>query len=165
MRSFNQKNKLGVMVGGAAVLAAVLSGGVVMGAEALVDDYVLEGGEIKIKRAAVKGSGEWHLDRIKVLVSSGKTHLVRRGKVQLNRWIMKYPEHKQLGEAYLVRGEMRMVLGRMYDAIADLELVVKQYPGSNEAMEAMAAELKVAKFLGTEDRNRRVGFFAIEGCG
>ena len=104
------------------------------------------------------------LDRIRVLLetkggrSSHRLKAYKYARILATRWIEKYPNHLRLPEAYMLRGEANVKHGYVYQALYDFEKVATTYSDTEYFGDALAAEFKVADFMGTQLKKRR-GFF------
>lgn len=88
----------------------------------------------------------------------GRLQLIRRTLVEgraseaedrVDDWIEAHPTHPMMVEAYLIRGDAKSAQGDYYRSIADYELVVTLYPGTEQYVTALEREFLIAQqYLG-----------------
>jgi outer membrane assembly lipoprotein YfiO len=70
-----------------------------------------------------------------------------------SRWIKRYPNHPMLVEAWLLRGDAKVMRGNEYKALREYEYVIREFPGSEQFNTALEREYEIAK-LYTAGRKR-----------
>lgn len=84
----------------------------------------------------------------------GQLKLIRRELVEgsasraedmADDWLEDHAGHPLEPEAYLIRGDARLARGRQYIALADYELIIGLYPGTEQYLTAVEREYEIAK--------------------
>jgi len=97
---------------------------------------------------------EGRIQRIRTMIAED-----RGGKAEdlADEWIEEYPDHPQIDEAYLLRGDAKVAQRDYYQALFDYEYLVRSFPGSQHFVTALEREFQIAtlyagglnrKFLG-----------------
>ncbi len=87
------------------------------------------------------GSPAAQLARARVLLAEGRPD---RALNMVNRWMQRNPTSPLLPEAYLARADALVGIGDEYEALYDLEYVVRKFPGSEVFSIALEREYEVA---------------------
>lgn len=99
------------------------------------DPATPEGQIQEIRRALAEGKGE-------------------KAENLCSRWIKRYPNHPLLVEAWLLRGDAKVMRGNEYKALREYEYVIREFPGSEQFTTALEREYEIAK-LYTAGRRRK----------
>lgn len=124
--------------------------------------YDLRAGEWRAQEALPPDSPGGKLQTIRKLIAEEKGDAARK---QATAWIKQYPNHPQLVEAHLLRGDAQCVRGRYYEALYDYEYVIRNYPASDEYRTALEREFEIARIF-TGGLNRHfLGFRLLPADG
>ncbi|MCC7193057.1 MAG: outer membrane protein assembly factor BamD [Phycisphaeraceae bacterium] len=99
------------------------------------DPATPEGQIQEIRRALAEGKGE-------------------KAENLCSKWIKRYPNHPLLVEAWLLRGDAKVMRGNEYKALREYEYVIREFPGSEQFTTALEREYEIAK-LYTAGRRRK----------
>lgn len=86
----------------------------------------------------------------------GKLQIIRKTLAQgqakeaqklATEWIERYPNHPNLVEAYLLRGDALRARQHYYDALFDYEHVIRRYPASEHYLTALEREYEIARLF------------------
>lgn len=94
---------------------------------------------------------EGQIQEIRKALAEGKGE---RAENLCSRWIKRYPNHPMLVEAWLLRGDAKVMRGNEYKALREYEYVIREFPGSEQFTTALEREYEIAK-LYTAGRKRR----------
>lgn len=88
------------------------------------------------------GSDEAVIAQVRRLLAEGRAS---RARGLADRWIQQHKRsaNPYLAEAYVLRGEAQLRSGREYKALFDLEIVVRDFPGSDAFVRANELELEI----------------------
>jgi len=123
-------------------------------------------GEWRLVTAPDEGTAAGELAEAARLIAEGKPG---KAKDELDDWIAarKRTDDPLLPRAYLLRGDAKLADGDEYQALYDYEIVIKDFPNSEEFVRAIERESEIAlayldgmkrKFLGLRiESGRRVG--------
>ncbi len=144
----------------AAVGVALL---LVLGAPAGAQErYDLRGGEWQPQPTHPPDSAEGELQAIRKLLAQGDG---REAEKRAASWIKRRPNHPDLVEAHLLRGDARSARGRYYEALYDYEFVIRYYPATEQYQTALEREYEIARIF-TAGLNRHfLGFRLLPADG
>lgn len=143
--------------------AAADSAGLSAAEMAAQDRYRLDEKEDWRKQAELDpASPEGQLLAIRRLIADDKP---KDAKEAADRWIKTYPNHPQLVEAYLLRGDARVAKGSEYKALQDYEYVIRQYPGSEQFNTALEREYELARIYSSGRKREFLGMRIISASG
>ncbi len=91
----------------------------------------------------------------------------RPGEAQrlADRWIDDNPNHPQLPQAHLLRGDAYSAQRDYYQALFDYEVVLRQFPGSEEFNLALEREFEVARLFSMGVRRKLLGLRILTSYG
>ncbi|MEX0774960.1 MAG: outer membrane protein assembly factor BamD [Phycisphaeraceae bacterium] len=113
-----------------------------------------EGQEWRKTQAPEPGSPEAEIQTIRKAVAEER---YEHAKELANRWIEQHPNHPMLVEAYLLRGDARVGEGIYYKALFDYELVLRQYPASEQFTTALEREFEIARLYSLGKKRKFLG--------
>lgn len=142
MPAIRHHRRLGLALAGAALLGASV-------AEAQ-QRFELSGGEWQAVEAPASDSPEGQIVAMRKALAEG--HPDRAIKLA-DAWIRRYPNHPQIVQAYLLRGDAKSAKRRYYRALFDYEYIIRAYPASPEYQVALEREYEIAR-LYTNGVNR-----------
>ncbi len=82
-----------------------------------------------------------------------------------DRWIDDNPNHPQLPQAHLLRGDAYSAQRDYYQALFDYEVVLRQFPGSQEFNLALEREFEVARLFSMGVRRKLLGLRILTSYG
>jgi outer membrane protein assembly factor BamD len=97
---------------------------------------------------------EGQLQAIRKLLAEEKA---KDARVQAKAWIKRYPNHPLLVEAYMLRADALVAQREYYKALFDYEVVIRQYPGSEQFHTALEREFHIAEIFGGGARRKWLG--------
>lgn len=81
------------------------------------------------------------------------------------RWIEQYPEHEQLPEALLLRGDARAAQAHYYQSLYDYEHIALAYPASDQYHTALQREFEIARLFVNGTKRRFLGMRILPADG
>ena len=97
--------------------------------------------EWKLEAAPAPGSPAAQLATARRLLAEGRPD---RSLNMVNRWMARHPHSALAADAYLLRAESLIGVGDEYQALYDLEFLVRKYPGSDVFSLALEQEYHIA---------------------
>lgn len=82
-----------------------------------------------------------------------------------DRWIDDHPNHPQLAQAHLLRGDAHTARRDYYDALFDYEVVLRRFPGSEEFNLALEREFEIARLYSMGVRRKLLGLRILTSYG
>ncbi len=127
---------------------------VLAGPAAAQDQYELADGQWQAVERLEPQSPEGRLQTIRKAIVEGRADEA----VELaDAWIEQYPNHPELVEAYLLRGDAQVARGHYYKSLFDYERVIRLYPASEQFVTAMEREYEIARLFTTGVKRRFLG--------
>ena len=150
-------------IGGHAVLAALLAIGLCSSLRcppaAAQDRYRLQADKTWEKLATVDpASPEGRLQAIRKMIAQGQS---KQAQKTATTWIEQQPNHTLVPEAYLLRGDAKVLRQDYYKALFDYEHLVRQYHAAPQFHTALERELKIAKLFATGMRRKLWGLRVV----
>ncbi len=114
------------------------------------EEYRLDGGQWTRQTEFDPATPEGQLQAIRKAIAEDRAG---RAKKLADRWIKSNPRHPQLVEAYLLRGDALVLMGKYYHSLFDYEYVIRTYPGTEQFNSAIEREYELARRFTGLDTN------------
>ena len=113
--------------------------------------FELSDGQWQRQEAPAPDSPAGELQSIRRTLAKGEAEAA---ETAASDWIEQYPNHPQMPEARLVRGDARAAQRHYYDALYDYEYIARAFPSSDQFHTALRREFEIARLF-TQGVNRR----------
>lgn len=104
--------------------------------------YHLKAGQWQAESRPAPDSPEGQLFHIRRLIAQNQP---RQARALATQWIKAHPDSPLLAEAYLLRGDSKVVGHDLYKALFDYEHLVSQFPASEHFFTALEREFEIAQ--------------------
>jgi len=111
--------------------------------------------------------GQWHKGTaLDPTTPAGQLQAIRktlamddwlRARDMADQWIKRYPNHPRLVEAYLLRGDAKLLAHQYFQSLFDYEYVVRSFPASEQFLVALEREYQVAKLFASGTKRKFLG--------
>ena len=142
---------------GSWLLIAILASNFAIAAQ---DTYTLEAGKWQQQEQADPDSPEGQLQTIRRSLAEDQAKLA---ETSATTWIENHPNHPQLAEAHLLRGDALAAQQHYFKSLFDYEHVIQVYPGSVQFNTALEREYEIAKLFHNGMRRRFLGMRILSG--
>lgn len=146
-----------------ALLLTGLLGAVIAPPVAAQEQYTLERDKTWQKQTPVDpDTPEGALQAIRKLLALNHG---REAEQAATQWITQHPNHAELPEAHILRGDARVIRKNYYKALFDYEVVLRQYSDTTQFLTALEREFRIAKLFESGMRRKLWGLRILSADG